>query len=147
MRELWLATGNAKKRAELERLLASLDVRLRTPDELSAPFAPVEDQPDFAGNARVKAQALAVLTRGASGSAIVTAAEVIDIDPHPVAQLVDTTGAGDLYAAGFLYGYTNGHALDVCGQLASLAAAEIISHLGARPETSLAELASTLLAR
>lgn len=88
---------------------------------------------------------IAVLTRGAAGSAIVTADAVHDIDVHPVAQLVDTTGAGDLYAAGFLYGYTQGFAADVCGQLGSLAAAEIISHIGARPEQSLADLAASLL--
>jgi XTP/dITP diphosphohydrolase len=62
MRELWIATGNAKKRIELERLLPPLDLRLRLPAELAAPFDPVEDQPDFAGNARVKAAALAALT-------------------------------------------------------------------------------------
>lgn len=64
MRELWLATGNKKKRAELERMLAPLSVRLRTVDELGVPFAPDEDQPDFAGNARIKAEALARLARG-----------------------------------------------------------------------------------
>ena len=57
-----------------------------------------------------------------------------------VANLVDTTGAGDLYASGFLYGYTNGFDLYECGRLASLAAAEIISHVGARPAVSLSTL-------
>ena len=61
--------------------------------------------------------------------------------PDPVALVVDTTGAGDQYAAGFLYGLTHGHDLATCGRLGSLAAAEVISHLGARPEVSLAELA------
>ena len=60
--------------------------------------------------------------------------------------LVDTTGAGDLYAAGFLYGFTHGYDLGTCARLGSLAASEVISHLGARPETSLAELATDLLA-
>jgi XTP/dITP diphosphohydrolase len=64
MRDLWLATGNDKKRAELARLLAPLGVRLRLPGELGVPFAPVEDQPDFAGNARKKAVALARLANG-----------------------------------------------------------------------------------
>jgi sugar/nucleoside kinase (ribokinase family) len=58
-----------------------------------------------------------------------------------VERVVDTTGAGDLYAAGFLFGYARGLDLPVCGKLGSIAAAEIISHLGPRPETSLAELA------
>ena len=51
-----------------------------------------------------------------------------------------------LFRSGFLYGYTQGHPLEVCGRLGSLAAAEIISHIGARPEQSLAELAASLLA-
>jgi sugar/nucleoside kinase (ribokinase family) len=55
--------------------------------------------------------------------------------------LVDTTGAGDLYAAGFLFGYSKGYDLEICGRLASVAAAEIISHIGARPEIVLSELA------
>jgi XTP/dITP diphosphohydrolase len=63
-RELWIATGNKKKLAELERMLAPLGIRLRTPKELGAPWDPVEDQPDFAGNARVKAQSLALAARG-----------------------------------------------------------------------------------
>ena len=54
---------------------------------------------------------------------------------------MDATGAGDLYAAGFLYGHAVGRDLKTCGKLASLAAAEVIGHLGARPETSLSELA------
>ena len=55
------------------------------------------------------------------------------------------TGAGDLYAAGFLSGYTHGKSLDRCAELGSLAASEVISHLGARPERSLRELAGSLL--
>ena len=57
--------------------------------------------------------------------------------------MVDTTGAGDLYAAGFLYGVATGRDLETSGRLGSLAAAEIISHIGARPEVSLRELART----
>lgn len=60
-RELWLGTNNPKKRAELERLLAPLGLRVRTAEELGAPYEPVEDQPDFAGNARKKAELLARL--------------------------------------------------------------------------------------
>ena len=64
MQELWVGTNNAKKRAELERLLLPLGLALRTPAELGVPFEPVEDQPDFAGNARVKAALLARLAGG-----------------------------------------------------------------------------------
>jgi len=60
--------------------------------------------------------------------------------------VLDTTGAGDLYAAGVLYGYTRGLDLETCGRLGSIGAAEVISHLGARPEVSLAERAAKLLA-
>jgi sugar/nucleoside kinase (ribokinase family) len=87
---------------------------------------------------------IAALTRGARGSIIVAGDAVHVIDAHPT-QVVDTTGAGDLYAAGFLFGFTHQRPLEVCGRLASLAAAEVISHLGARPETSLRELASRAL--
>jgi sugar/nucleoside kinase (ribokinase family) len=84
---------------------------------------------------------LAVVTRGGNGSRIITPSEVIDVPVERVEHVVDTTGAGDLYAAGFLFGYANGRDLRACGQLASLAAAEIVSHIGPRAEVSLAELA------
>ena len=61
---LWIASNNSDKRAEIERLLPAGTVRVRTPAELAASFAPVEDQPDFAGNARVKASLLARLAGG-----------------------------------------------------------------------------------
>jgi sugar/nucleoside kinase (ribokinase family) len=83
---------------------------------------------------------IAALTRGAHGSVIVAGEDVHVIDAQPV-EVVDTTGAGDLYAAGFLYGLTHGHELATCGRLASLGAAEVISHLGPRPVEVLAELA------
>jgi len=85
---------------------------------------------------------LAALTRSDKGSVILSAdAAPISIAPAPVAKVVDTTGAGDLYAAGFLYGLSRALGLTAAGRLGSLAAAEIIGHLGARPEVSLAELA------
>jgi sugar/nucleoside kinase (ribokinase family) len=84
---------------------------------------------------------MAVLTRSEAGSVIVAAGETIEIEAEPVRRVVDLTGAGDLYAAGFLYGLTRGAALPACGRLGSLAAAEAISHIGARPEVSLRQLA------
>lgn len=84
---------------------------------------------------------LTVLTRSARGSLIFCEGKAHEIPVDPVARVVDTTGAGDLYAAGFLYGLTSGHDLPAAGRLGSLAAAEIISHVGARPEVNLAELA------
>ena len=88
---------------------------------------------------------IAALTRSEKGSLIVTRDEVHVIDAHPVAHVVDTTGAGDLYAAGFLFGLTHGYDLGTAGRLGTLAAAEVISHLGPRPQTSLAGLARPLL--
>jgi sugar/nucleoside kinase (ribokinase family) len=85
--------------------------------------------------------ALAAVTRGEKGSLILTPDQIIEIEAEPVARVVDTTGAGDLYAAGFLFGYARGLELRICGALASVAAAEIISHIGPRPETPLAGLA------
>lgn len=88
---------------------------------------------------------IAALTRGAKGSVIVTGGgEVHVVDAWPVDELIDTTGAGDLFAAGFLHGLNRGHPLAKCGHLGSLAAGEIVSHFGARPESSLADLATGL---
>ena len=83
---------------------------------------------------------VAVLTRSEKGSVIVDHEEVHVIDAASVEHVVDTTGAGDLFAAGFLYGYTRGGGLAECGRLGSLAAAEIISHFGARPDVALSTL-------
>jgi sugar/nucleoside kinase (ribokinase family) len=85
------------------------------------------------------------LTRSAKGSVIVTNGEVHVIDAEPVPHVVDTTGAGDLYAAGFLFGLTHGYPVATAARIGSIAAAEVISHFGARPETSLAELVAQTL--
>ena len=84
---------------------------------------------------------LAVLTRSAKGSTIFNHGSATSVPAHRVEKVVDTTGAGDLYAAGFLYGHARGASMETCGRLGALAAAEIISHIGARPETSLSQLA------
>jgi len=83
---------------------------------------------------------IAALTRSEKGSVIVAGNDIHVVDAAPVGKVVDTTGAGDLFAAGFLYGLTNGRTLVDCGRIGGLAAAEIISHYGARPEVSLAKL-------
>lgn len=84
---------------------------------------------------------LAAITVGAEGSYVVTPDEVVHIGAYPVQRVVDTTGAGDLYAAGFLYGLTNGRTLVDCGRLGSIAASEVISHVGPRPLVELRTLA------
>lgn len=83
---------------------------------------------------------IACLTRSEKGSVIITADGARISVPAAPSNVVDTTGAGDLYSAGFLYGYTHGLDLEASGKLASAAAAEVISHLGARPEIELATL-------
>jgi sugar/nucleoside kinase (ribokinase family) len=84
---------------------------------------------------------VAALTRSEKGSVVVTRDHTHMIDAAMVARVVDTTGAGDLYASGFLYGLTHGRDLATCGKLGSLCAAEAISHFGARPAEKLAALA------
>jgi sugar/nucleoside kinase (ribokinase family) len=88
---------------------------------------------------------IAAVTRSEHGSVIVTGGDRVKVSAEPVGEVVDTTGAGDLYAAGFLFGLTRGYDLDLCGRLASIAAAEVISHVGARPLVTLADLAAPLL--
>ena len=80
---------------------------------------------------------IAVLTRSAAGCVVVRGHDIHAIPAYPVNTVVDVTGAGDLFAAGFLYGFTHGLKLPHCAQLGALAAAEVISHIGARPEINL----------
>ena len=84
---------------------------------------------------------LAALTRSEKGSVILSEGKSVAIPAAPVSQVVDTTGAGDLYAAGFLFGIATGRTLEIAGRLGSLAAGEVISHIGARPEGKLQDLA------
>lgn len=83
---------------------------------------------------------IAALTQGANGCVVVEEGAMHAVDAQPVDNVVDTTGAGDLFAAGFLYGLTRGFELPTCGAIGALAAAEIISYYGARPKTPLADL-------
>ncbi len=83
---------------------------------------------------------VAALTRSEKGAVIVSGEEVHVVDAAPVPHVTDTTGAGDLFAAGFLYGLTHGHSLYDSGRIGAIAAAEVIAHVGARPEQNLAEL-------
>lgn len=89
---------------------------------------------------------IAVLTRSEKGSVIVTADKTVEVKAEPIAKLVDTTGAGDQYAAGFLYGFTQGMDLAACGRLGSMAAAEVIGHMGPRPAMSYADFLKKIAA-
>ena len=88
---------------------------------------------------------IAALTRSEKGSVVVHGEEMHVIDAVPGVKVVDTTGAGDAYAAGFLYGYTQGMDLATCGRLGGVMAAEVISHMGPRPEADVRQLAATVV--
>ncbi|MGB0113874.1 MAG: adenosine kinase [Ilumatobacteraceae bacterium] len=83
---------------------------------------------------------VAAITVGADGCVIVTQEELIRVDAVPVDKVLDTTGAGDLFASGFLYGLTAGADLATCGRYGSIAASEVISHVGPRPLVELRNL-------
>lgn len=83
---------------------------------------------------------IAVITKSSEGSIIITQDERIELPAQKVDRIIDTTGAGDLYAAGFLYGYTQGHALKTCGEYALALAAEVIQQMGARPQRDLSQV-------
>ena len=92
---------------------------------------------DGAMKAIAKDCPVAVLTRSEKGCIVLRGEEVHAIPAHPVSKVVDVTGAGDLFAAGFLRGFTSGRTLPEAARLGSVAAAEVISHVGARPEINL----------
>jgi sugar/nucleoside kinase (ribokinase family) len=125
------------REAFLQLIETHIDVLFANEAELTALF----ETDDFTSAVeRVRTVCdLAAVTRGAAGSVIVSKEQIVEVAAAPVSRIVDTTGAGDLFASGFLYGLTHGKPLAECGRLASLAAAEIISHYGARPETPLAD--------
>ena len=88
---------------------------------------------------------IAALTRSENGAVIVSGEEVHVLDAEPVANLADTTGAGDAFAAGFLFGFTQEMPLDKCGRIGAIVAAETIQHMGARPDVSFRELVENTL--
>ncbi|MEL7040451.1 MAG: adenosine kinase [Pseudomonadota bacterium] len=85
---------------------------------------------------------LAAITRSEKGSVVIGDGDPVAVSAEPVSNVVDTTGAGDQYAAGFLFGIARGLPLATCAHLGHIAAAEVISHYGPRPEVSLAALAA-----
>jgi sugar/nucleoside kinase (ribokinase family) len=133
-----------RHRDEFRALIESdIDLLFANEEEITMLYE-VDSFDDAAGRIGEHCE-IAALTRGAKGSVMVGAGERHVITADPVERVVDTTGAGDAYAAGVLFGLTHGHDLETCGRLGSVAAAEVISRLGPRPEMSLADLAAPLL--
>lgn len=115
-----------------------IDVLFANEDEITSLYE-VPTVEEALGAVRQDCQ-LAVVTRSEKGSVVVAGTETYQVEAAPVDRVVDTTGAGDLFAAGFLHGLTEGLALPECARLGSLAAAEVIGHYGARPEIELRQL-------
>ena len=88
---------------------------------------------------------IAALTRSELGSVVLSGDQTLAVEPFTLGPLIDTTGAGDLYAAGFLHAYTQGQALEACGRLGSLCAGQVVTQLGPRPQGSLQELVAAHL--
>jgi len=125
----------------LDFLAASTDLVFANENELKALFE--TDDFDAAVEKLRALVPLAAVTRSEHGSLVIARDETHAVPAYPVHKVVDTTGAGDQYAAGFMFGLAHGRALDDCARLGSLAAAEVIAHYGPRPLVSLKALAKT----
>ena len=123
-----------RHRAAFRELVRHVDILFANEAEVASLYE--EDAWDAAAEAARRDVRLAVLTRSEEGSVILSGSEKIPVRAEP-AEVVDTTGAGDAYAAGFLAGLVAGRGLAACGRLGSIAAAEVISHFGARPHADL----------
>jgi sugar/nucleoside kinase (ribokinase family) len=129
-----------RHRAEfLELIRSSVDILFANEAEVTSLYQ--THSFDAAARGAQADTKLAALTRSEKGSVVLGGGKSIAIPAEPIAKVVDTTGAGDLFAAGFLFGIATGRDLETAGRLGSLAAAEVISHVGARPEKRLEDLA------
>lgn len=124
--------------AEMLELVGSSDVVFANEEEVKTLYG--KSTFDEAREAIRSKCKVAVLTRGEQGSVVVTANETVAVPAAPIGRLVDTTGAGDLYASGFLYGYLRGWSHKESAELASRCAAEVIQHMGARVQKPLSDL-------
>jgi sugar/nucleoside kinase (ribokinase family) len=133
-----------RHRADFLRLIGDhVDILFANEDEIVSLF---EEHSFDAALQRIRPLCrTAALTRSEKGSVIVAGSEVHVVDAEPVARVVDTTGAGDAFAAGFLYGLSRQLRLETCARIGAIAAAEAISHVGARAETPLADLVGARL--
>ena len=119
---------------------SEVDILFANEAEITALYQ-TKDFDEAVAAARGKAK-ISAITRGKQGSTIITGDETHHVNAVPIEKVVDTTGAGDQYAAGFLHGLARGLSLEHCGRLGSLAAAEVIGHYGPRPQVSLRDLAT-----
>lgn len=128
-----------RHRSDFLRLVEShVDILFANEDEIKSLF--MQENFDDAVSAISKHVEIAALTRSEKGAVIVANGQTYEIPAAPVEEVVDTTGAGDQFAAGFLYGFTEGKDPETCGKLGVLAAAEVISHMGPRPAVEYAGL-------
>ena len=123
----------------LELVENDVDILFANEAEITSLYQ-VADFDTALARVKQKKNRIAALTRSEKGAVIVGGPEVYTVAAERISKLGDTTGAGDLFAAGFLYGLTHGHDLPSAGRIAAICAAEIISHIGARPEVSLKDL-------
>ncbi|HEX2940424.1 MAG TPA: adenosine kinase [Rhodopila sp.] len=135
---------NRHRAAFLDLVANHVDILFANEAEITALYE--RNTFEEASEAARKDVALAALTRSEAGSLILQGGNTVRVAAEST-RVVDTTGAGDAYAAGFLAGLTSGKGLDVCGRMGSIAAAEVISHYGARPESDLRRLVADKLAR
>ena len=132
-------------RAEFQEFIeGGVDILFANEDEIKSLYE-TEDFDAALDAVREKVE-IACLTRSEKGAIIVKGSEIQTVPADTEIEVVDTTGAGDLFAAGFLYGFTNGHDIATSGRIGSMAAAEVISHYGARPTSDLKELLQKKLA-
>lgn len=124
--------------AFLDLVANQVDILFANQNELLALYQ-TEDLQSAIASARTHCK-ISVTTRSEKGAVIATGKETLEIAAAPVTKVVDTTGAGDLYAAGFLFGITHQKSLEESGRLGAIAAAEIISHYGPRPQKKLKDL-------
>jgi len=130
-------------RDEFKQLVTEIDLLFANEDEICSLYE--VDEFDDALQAVRSAGTMAALTRSEKGSLLMRGDEIHLIDAVPGVDVVDTTGAGDLYAAGLLAGLTQGRGLGEAGHMGAVAAAEVISHMGARPEADLKEMVAEAL--
>jgi sugar/nucleoside kinase (ribokinase family) len=126
-----------------EFVAGHVDVLFANEDEITSLYQ-VENFDDALQHVRQDCR-IAALTRSEKGGVVVAGDEVLVVDAEPVSAVVDTTGAGDQFAAGFLYGLTHGRDLATCARIGGIAASEVIAHVGPRPLVKLADLVAEKL--